>query len=67
MAVGHFDAHGATVGAKVTGPGRMLIMMGTSSCHELMCTEEKWCRESAVMWKMELYLGILDMRQDRAV
>lgn len=41
VAVGHFDAHGATVGAKVTGPGRMLIMMGTSSCHELMCTEEK--------------------------
>lgn len=41
VAVGHFDAHGATVGAKVTGPGRMLIMMGTSSCHELMCTEER--------------------------
>lgn len=40
VAVGHLDAHGATIGAKVTGPGKMLIMMGTSSCHEIMCETE---------------------------
>lgn len=41
VATAHLDAHGATVGAKITGPGKMLIMMGTSSCHELMCETEE--------------------------
>lgn len=40
VAVGHFDAHGATIGAKVVSEGRMLVMIGTSSCHEIMCKEE---------------------------
>lgn len=41
VATAHLDAHGATVGAKITGPGEMLIMMGTSSCHELMGEKEE--------------------------
>lgn len=41
IATAHLDAHGATVGAKITEPGKMLIMMGTSSCHELMCSTEE--------------------------
>lgn len=40
VAVGHFDAHGATVGAGIVSEGRMLVMIGTSSCHEIMCREE---------------------------
>lgn len=36
VAAGHLDAAGASVGAGVITPGRMLIMMGTSSCHELL-------------------------------
>ena len=41
VAVAHLDAHGATIGAKVVSEGKMLVMIGTSSCHELMCREEK--------------------------
>ena len=41
VAVAHLDAHGATIGAKVVSEGKMLVMIGTSSCHELMCGEEK--------------------------
>lgn len=41
VAVAHLDAHGATIGAKVVSEGKMLVMIGTSSCHELMCKEEK--------------------------
>lgn len=41
VAVAHLDAHGATIGAKVVSEGKMLVMIGTSSCHELMCSEEK--------------------------
>lgn len=40
VAVGHLDAAGATVGAKITEPGKMLIMMGTSSCHMLLGEKE---------------------------
>lgn len=40
VAVGHLDAAGATVGAKIIEPGKMLIMMGTSSCHMLMGEKE---------------------------
>ncbi|RGY96466.1 ribulokinase [Clostridium sp. AM58-1XD] len=40
VAAAHLDAAGASVGAGVITPGRMLIMMGTSSCHELLADEE---------------------------
>lgn len=40
VAVAHLDAHGATIGAKVVSEGKMLIMIGTSSCHEIMCASE---------------------------
>ena len=40
VAVAHLDAAGATVGAKITAPGKMLIMMGTSSCHMLLGEKE---------------------------
>lgn len=40
VAVGHLDAAGATVGAKITEPGKLLIMMGTSSCHMLIGEKE---------------------------
>ena len=40
VAAGHLDAAGASVGAGVITPGRMLIMMGTSSCHELLAEQE---------------------------
>ncbi len=41
VSIGNLDAHGATIGSKIYQPGNMLIMMGTSSCHELICKEEK--------------------------
>lgn len=40
VAVGTFDAAGATLGAGIIEPGSMLIMMGTSSCHEVLGTTE---------------------------
>ncbi len=35
------DAHSATLGGGVTGPGTMFLIMGTSTCHMLMAEEEK--------------------------
>lgn len=40
VAVGHLDAAGATIGAKIVEAGKMLIMMGTSSCHMLIGEKE---------------------------
>lgn len=40
VAAGHLDAAGASVGAGVVTPGKMLIMMGTSNCHELLTDKE---------------------------
>lgn len=40
VAIGHLDAAGATVGAGITDAGKMLIMMGTSSCHMLIGEKE---------------------------
>ncbi len=40
VAAAHLDAAGASIGAGIISPGKMLIMMGTSSCHELL-----WDRE----------------------
>jgi L-ribulokinase len=35
------DAHAATIGGGVAGPGVMFMIMGTSTCHMLMAEEEK--------------------------
>lgn len=40
VAVAHLDAGGATVGAGIITPSKMLIMMGTSSCHIILGNEE---------------------------
>lgn len=40
VATAHLDAGGATVGAGIMTPGKMLIMMGTSSCHILLGDKE---------------------------
>lgn len=36
VAVGHLDAHVATIGAGVTRPGQMMVVMGTSACDMLI-------------------------------
>lgn len=41
VAVASVDAHVAVPAATVTGPGRMVIIMGTSNCHMVCGTEEK--------------------------
>lgn len=40
VAIGNVDAHVAVPAATVTGPGRMVIIMGTSNCHMVMSPEE---------------------------
>jgi L-ribulokinase len=40
VGAGIIDAHAATLGAGVGAPGTLFIMMGTSSCHMLLATEE---------------------------
>jgi L-ribulokinase len=42
VAVGHFDAAGALVGAGITTPGVMLAVMGTSTCHMLLGEDEQF-------------------------
>lgn len=40
VAVGNVDAHVALPAAGITGPGKMLMIMGTSTCHILMSDKE---------------------------
>lgn len=41
VAVGNVDAHVCVPAVKIDGPGKMLAIMGTSTCHMLLGTEEK--------------------------
>lgn len=41
VAVGIIDAHAAVPGATVTRPGRMVLIMGTSTCHMLLSDHQK--------------------------
>ena len=41
VAVGHIDAHAGVPACGVTGPGVLVMIMGTSLCHMLMATERK--------------------------
>jgi L-ribulokinase len=41
VAVANVDAHVAVPASTVVGPGRMVIIMGTSNCHMLLGKEEK--------------------------
>ncbi len=41
VAAANVDAHVAVPGVGITEPGKMLMIMGTSTCHVLMGTEEK--------------------------
>lgn len=41
VAVGNVDAHVTLPAVKIGGPGKMLAIMGTSTCHIIMDTEEK--------------------------
>ncbi len=41
VAVANVDAHVAVPAATVTEPGRMVIIMGTSTCHMVMSPEER--------------------------
>jgi L-ribulokinase len=40
VAIGNVDAHVAVPAATVVGPGRMVIIMGTSNCHMVMSETE---------------------------
>ncbi len=40
VAVGNVDAHVCVPAVGIDGPGKMLAIMGTSTCHMLMGTEE---------------------------
>lgn len=40
VAVGNVDAHVTVPAVKIDGPGKMLAIMGTSTCHILLGTEE---------------------------
>lgn len=41
VAVGNVDAHVSIPAVKIDGPAKMLAIMGTSTCHVLLGTEEK--------------------------
>lgn len=41
VAVGIIDAHSAVLATTVTGPGKMVLIMGTSTCHMLLSKEQK--------------------------
>jgi len=41
VAVGNVDAHVCVPAVKIDGPGKMLAIMGTSTCHMLLGTDEK--------------------------
>ncbi len=40
VAVANVDAHVALPAVRITGPGKMLMIMGTSTCHIMMSNEE---------------------------
>jgi len=40
VATGNVDAHVSVAGVGITGPGKMLAIMGTSTCHMLMSERE---------------------------
>ncbi len=40
MAIGNVDAHVCVPAVGIDGPGKMLAIMGTSTCHIMMGTEE---------------------------
>lgn len=42
VAVANIDAHVALPAVKITEPGKMLMIMGTSTCHIMMGKEEKF-------------------------
>ncbi len=41
VAIGNVDAHVSVPAVGIDGPGKMLAIMGTSTCHIMMGTEEK--------------------------
>jgi L-ribulokinase len=41
VAVANVDAHVAVPAVTVTGPGRMVMVMGTSTCHMILSNEER--------------------------
>ena len=41
VAIGIIDAHSAVPAATVTKPGKMVLIMGTSTCHMLLSKEQK--------------------------
>lgn len=41
VAVANVDAHVCVPAVKISGPGKMLAIMGTSTCHMLLGTEER--------------------------
>jgi L-ribulokinase len=41
VAIGNVDAHVCVPAVKIDGPGKMLAIMGTSTCHMLLGNEEK--------------------------
>ncbi len=41
VATGHMDAHVCMPAVKIDGPGKMLAIMGTSTCHLVMGKEER--------------------------
>ncbi|MDF2544206.1 MAG: araB [Herbinix sp.] len=41
VAVGNVDAHVTVPAVKIDGPGKMLAIMGTSTCHILLSTKEQ--------------------------
>lgn len=42
VAIGLIDAHSAVPAATVTQPGKMVLIMGTSTCHMLLSKEQKF-------------------------
>jgi L-ribulokinase len=42
VAVGNVDAHASVPAATVTGPGRMVAVMGTSTCHLVLGPDERF-------------------------
>jgi L-ribulokinase len=42
VAVANVDAHGSVPAATVTGPGRMVAIMGTSTCHVVLGSDERF-------------------------
>lgn len=42
VAVANIDAHVALPAVRITGPGKMLMIMGTSTCHIMMSDEERF-------------------------